>query len=138
MHCKLRKNRQWLTTMPMSVFSLPLTSTVLSTTRFMNWSKPRSVPTTIRLAFNLTVDQRNIINLDYTLKNSRLTCNKMWCMFNRQLQSIKELLSNYKNGQQWVIEFWYIKRSFSFYKQLQSMKSMPNLTSHPTNHQKEG
>lgn len=26
---------------------------------------------------------------------------------------------------------------FSFYKQLQSIKSMPNLTSHPTNHQKE-
>ena len=42
------------TTIPISVLSFPLTSTVLSTTRFMNWSNPRSVPITTRFAFSLT------------------------------------------------------------------------------------
>lgn len=46
--------------MPISVFSLPFTSTVLSTTRFMNWSNPLSVPTTIRLAFSLTVTKNKL------------------------------------------------------------------------------
>ncbi|MFS7964819.1 hypothetical protein Hanom_Chr08g00754841 [Helianthus anomalus] len=40
--------------MPISFFSSPLTSTVLSMTRFMNWSNPRRVPTTVRFAFSLT------------------------------------------------------------------------------------
>ncbi len=43
-----------LTTMPISVVSFPLTSNVLSSTKFMNWSKPRRTPTTFRLAFNFT------------------------------------------------------------------------------------
>lgn len=55
---KLNKNckhvKEKLTTMPISFFSSPLTSTVLSITRFINWSNPRSVPTTVRLAFSLT------------------------------------------------------------------------------------
>jgi len=44
--------RQQLTTMPMS--DLVLSSTVLSSTRFMNWSNPRSVPVTCRLALSAT------------------------------------------------------------------------------------
>ena len=44
--------QQGLTTMPMS--DLVLSSTVLSSTRFMNWSNPRSVPVTCRLAFSAT------------------------------------------------------------------------------------
>lgn len=51
---KLRKRRKTLTTIPISFFSLPLTSTVLSITRFINWSNPRSVPTIILLALSLT------------------------------------------------------------------------------------
>lgn len=43
-----------LTTMPISVVSLPLTSNVLSSTRFMNWSNPRKTPTTFRFAFSFT------------------------------------------------------------------------------------
>jgi hypothetical protein len=43
-----------LTTMPISVVSFPLTSNVLSSTKFMNWSKPRRTPITFRLAFNFT------------------------------------------------------------------------------------
>jgi len=43
---------QQLTTMPRSAFSF--SSTVLSSTRFMNWSKPRSTPVTWRFAFSLT------------------------------------------------------------------------------------
>ena len=50
--------------MPISVFSLPFTSTVLSTTRFMNWSNPLSVPTTIRLAFSLT-ETKNKLKLNF-------------------------------------------------------------------------
>ena len=38
--------------MPMS--DLVLSSTVLSSTRFMNWSKPRRVPVTCRLALSAT------------------------------------------------------------------------------------
>jgi len=41
-----------LTTIPMSC--LALVSTVLSSTRFMNWSKPRRVPVTCRLALRAT------------------------------------------------------------------------------------
>ena len=41
-----------LTTMPRSALSF--SSTVLSSTMFMNWSKPRSTPVTWRLAFSLT------------------------------------------------------------------------------------
>jgi hypothetical protein len=40
--------------MPMSDFVL--SSTVLSSTRFMNWSKPRSVPVTCRLALSATAE----------------------------------------------------------------------------------
>lgn len=43
-----------LTTIPISFLSFPFSSTVLSTTRFINWSNPRSVPTTVRLALSLT------------------------------------------------------------------------------------
>lgn len=45
-----------LTTMPMSCLSFM--STVLSSTQFMNWSNPRSVPVTCRLAFSVTVGGR--------------------------------------------------------------------------------
>lgn len=38
--------------MPKSALSF--SSTVLSSTMFMNWSKPRSTPVTCRLAFSLT------------------------------------------------------------------------------------
>lgn len=41
-----------MTTMPMS--TLRFSSTAASSTRFMNWSKPRSVPVTCRLAFRWT------------------------------------------------------------------------------------
>jgi hypothetical protein len=41
-----------LTTIPMSALSF--SSTVASSTRFMNWSKPRSTPVTCRFAFSLT------------------------------------------------------------------------------------
>lgn len=53
-----RQREEWLrgdqrlTTMPRSAFSF--SSTVLSSTRFINWSKPRSTPVTWRLAFSLT------------------------------------------------------------------------------------
>ena len=40
--------------MPMS--DLVLSSTVLSSTRFMNWSNPRSVPVTCRLALSATAE----------------------------------------------------------------------------------
>jgi len=40
------------TTMPMSVFSF--SSTALSSTMFMNWSKPRSTPVTCRFALRET------------------------------------------------------------------------------------
>lgn len=43
------------TTMPMS--ALVLESTVVSSTRFMNWSKPRSTPTTARLPFRWTAEK---------------------------------------------------------------------------------
>lgn len=50
---KVANPRPWaLTTMPMSCFCLM--STVLSRTRFMNGSKPRSVPVTWRLALSVT------------------------------------------------------------------------------------
>lgn len=47
-----------LTTMPISFLSLPFISTVLSNTRFMNWSKPRKTPTTTRLALSLTAPRQ--------------------------------------------------------------------------------
>lgn len=43
-----------LTTIPMSCFIL--SSTAPSSTMFMNWSKPRSVPVTARLALRATVE----------------------------------------------------------------------------------
>ena len=51
---KKKKKRQTrlLTTIPMSCFIL--SSTAPSSTMFMNWSKPRSVPVTARLAFRET------------------------------------------------------------------------------------
>ena len=49
-----------LTTMPMS--DLVLSSTVLSSTRFMNWSNPRSVPVTCRLAFSATASQQQDVS----------------------------------------------------------------------------
>lgn len=44
------------TTMPMSV--LAFMSTVWSSTMFMNWSKPRSVPVTCLLAFRVTAKEQ--------------------------------------------------------------------------------
>ena len=54
-----RQNSPWrkvLTTMPISFLSAPLISTVLSSTRFMNWSNPRSTPITFLPAFSLTAN----------------------------------------------------------------------------------
>lgn len=50
----LKINKKKPTTIPISFFSLLLRSTVLSITKFINWSNPLSVPTTARLAFSLT------------------------------------------------------------------------------------
>lgn len=51
---KEKKNKTLLklTTIPMSCFIL--SSTAPSSTMFMNWSKPRSVPVTARLALRAT------------------------------------------------------------------------------------